>query len=165
MFGRLAHESVVTGDVERDESLHARVADVLELLPVRRVHVSLERPDAGAVPVHAPHVGEPWQVARKSSALGERICGEDSVQIVHAQRFVACRYVELDVAEGAPVQSSKTAMRTAVGKEDVVHAAYSASVDLVSISLLPFRVDEGFRVRKTHGASSAAARLQHRISV
>src|SRR5437762_10192453 len=159
MLNRLPHESVVTGNVDRDEFLHARVADVLELLPVRRVHVRLERTDARAVPVHAPHVGEPWQVARKSPALGERICGEDSVQIVHAERFVACRYVELDVAEGAPVQSSKTAMRTAVGKEDVVNAAHSAAADLVSISLLSFRVDEGFRVRKAHSASSASARL------
>src|SRR3712207_8417546 len=39
-------------DVERDQRLESRVADVLELLVVRCVHVGLEGADPRAVPVH-----------------------------------------------------------------------------------------------------------------
>src|SRR6185503_10622025 len=56
-------------------------------------------------------------------------------------------------------------MRTAVGNEDVVYAVQGASVDLVAISLLPFRIDERFRVGEADGASGPAAHLHNRISI
>src|SRR4026208_247893 len=107
MLDRLPDKPVVTRGGERDESRHRGVAGVLELLPVRRVHVGLERPDASAVPVHAPPFREPGQVAAELPTLHEWIRGEDSVQIVYAEWLVASGDVELDVAERAPVQGSE----------------------------------------------------------
>src|SRR4051812_21777515 len=116
MLDGLAHQPVVPGDVERAQTLDARIADVLELLPVRRVHVRLERSDARAIPVHAPHVAEPREVAGEMPALDERIRGEDSVEIVHPKRLRCGADGHLDVAEGAPVQALEATMSATVGK-------------------------------------------------
>src|SRR5258705_9078508 len=136
MLDRLTHQTIVAGDVERDQTLYARIAYILELLPIRCVHVRLERADARAVPVQAPHVGEPGEIAGEASALDKGIGGEDSVEIVHAQRFVRRRDVHLYVSEGAPVQRREATSRPAVGKEDVVHTTYRPALDVVAISFL-----------------------------
>src|SRR4051812_23784461 len=114
MLDGLAHQPVVPRNVERDQALDARIANVLKLLPVRRVHVRLERSNARAVPVHAPHVVEPREIACEVAPIDEWIRGEDSVQIVHAKRLRRCGDRNLDVPKGAPVQSLKTTMSPAV---------------------------------------------------
>ena len=99
VLDRLPLQPIVAGDVKRDQRLDARIADVLQLLPVRRIHISLERADARPIPVHAPHLGNPRQIAREPAALHERIRCEDSVQVVHAEWLVSRLDVQLDVAE------------------------------------------------------------------
>src|SRR5258705_3362830 len=109
MLDRLTHQTIVAGDVERDETLYARIAYILELLPIRCVHVRLERADARAVPIQAPHVGEPGEIAGKASALDKGIGGEDSYQ-GYAELVVPGRYIHLDVSEGAAVPSLDVTM-------------------------------------------------------
>ena len=123
VLDRLTHEPVVAGDVERDERLEPRVADVLELLVVRRVHVRLERADARAVPVHRHMSASQGRSLAKRPRSSERIRGEDPVQVVHAERLVGGLDVELHVAARAPVQRLEAAPLAAVRAEHVAHAA------------------------------------------
>ena len=76
----LAAESVVAGNGVGDEGLDARVADVLELLVVGRVHVGFMGVDAGGAPARLPDFVEVGVAGFEFGALFERVGGEVSLQ-------------------------------------------------------------------------------------
>ena len=88
---RLAREAIVASDGVGDERLDARVADVLHLLPVRRVHVGVMRVEPRGAPADLPNFFQIGLVGREFGFLFERKCGEPTLQMAELQRFVGRR--------------------------------------------------------------------------
>src|SRR5206468_262024 len=51
---RLASKPVITGNAIRDQGLDARVADVLQALPIRSIHIGVVRIEACGAPADLP---------------------------------------------------------------------------------------------------------------
>ena len=75
----LASESVVAGYGVGDEGLDARVADVLKLLVVGRVHVGFMGIDACSAPADFPDFVEIGVGGFEFGAFFEWVCGEVSL--------------------------------------------------------------------------------------
>src|SRR5580698_2042479 len=103
-------EPVVTCDRIRDQRLDARVADVLQLLVVRRVHVGLVRVEPRSAPADRPYLRKLRIVGRKAGALLEWIRGECCCERFKLQRLVAGFDVEIEITPGAPPQRLEDAM-------------------------------------------------------
>ena len=73
---RLAREAVVARHGVGDEGLDARVADVLQLLVVGRVHVGFMGVEAGGAPTDLPDLVEVGVAGVEGGALLKRIGGE-----------------------------------------------------------------------------------------
>ncbi len=83
----LAGEAVVAGDRVGDERLDARVADVLELLVVGRVHVGFMGVVAGGAPADVPDLGEVGVAGIEFGALLEGVGGEVGLEGFEGERF------------------------------------------------------------------------------
>jgi hypothetical protein len=113
----LAGEAVVAGDGVGDERLDARVADVLELLVVGRVHVGFMGVVAGGAPTDLPDFGEVGVGGVEGGALFKGIGGELGGEGFEGERVVAGSDVEVEIAPGAPPERLEGAVRAAVGEE------------------------------------------------
>ena len=118
----LAAEAVVAGNGVGDQGLDARVADVLELLVVGRVHVGFMGVEAGGAPADLPDLVEVGIGGFEFGAFFEGIGGEVGFEGFEGERFGAGGDVEIEIAPGAPPERLEDAVRAAVGEEAVGEA-------------------------------------------
>ena len=140
----------------RDERLDPRVADVLELLPVRRVHVGLVRVTAAPCASRRRRSGgardrstRTSRAARRGYALNARADVRDG------ERLVGGLHRDLDVAERPPPQRRNSAIPAAIGQEAIAKARHDLALDLVAIALLALRA---VRVRRRAAPRCRSAR-------
>ena len=150
----LAAEAVVAGDGVGDERLDARVADVLELLVVGRVHVGFVGIEARGAPADFPDLVEIGCAGLELGALLEGVGGEVGLQRFERERFGAGGDVEVEIAPGAPPEGHEDAVLAAVGEEAVGQAEslrgcftpLSRCSRSIAIALVLVFVVEGFGV-------------------
>ena len=104
----LAAEAVVAGNGVGDEGLDARVADVLELLVVGRVHVGFMGVEAGGAPTDLPDLVEVGVAGFEFGALLEGVGGEVGREGFEGEWVGAGGDVEIEIAPGAPPEGLKT---------------------------------------------------------
>src|SRR5215831_20420441 len=100
----LTSKARITRDYVRDQCLNARVSDILQLLPVRSVHIGLVRIEPGRAPTCLPDVIEVANVSGNFSVFGEWICRKPGPQRLEFQRIGFGRNFDLQIAPGAPPQ-------------------------------------------------------------
>ena len=123
-------EAVVAGHGVGDQRLDARVADVLELLVVGRVHVGFVGIEARGAPTDLPDLVEVGVAGCELGALFEGIGGEVGRQGFERERLVGGLDVEIEIAPGAPPERLEDAVLAAIGEEAVVEAEGLAIIDL-----------------------------------
>src|SRR4029077_10873061 len=100
-------EPVIAGNRIGDESLDAGIADVLESLPVRRVHVGVVRIETSRSPADRPDGGEVGIIRREFRALLEGKSREPTAKLGDLERGVLGCDIDLKVAPGSPHQRRK----------------------------------------------------------
>ena len=161
----VAHQAVVTGDVERDERLDARVTDILESLVIRAVEIRFDGTEPCGAPADFPDFCQARIITRKRSACGERIAGENAVQVFDHQRFVAGFNPQLHVAEGAEFVRREQPVRATVGQELVAHADQLAACRVVAVALGHLVIDQSLGVVQLHVRATAAGYRELGIGV
>ena len=103
----VAHQTVVTGIVERNKRLDAGVAQILKLLVIGAVSVGLDGTETGCAPTNLHHLPELGIVGIERSSLQEGEAYEGAADVVEHKCLVARLDVEIDIAEGTPVERSE----------------------------------------------------------
>ncbi len=143
MVYRLSHQTVIAGEVERDERLDAGVAHVLELLVVGAVEIVLAGAETGRAPGHVPDRGQRGIVAGECGVELERVAGERVSERVDRERLGGGDDIHLQVAERAEPEGEKAPVRAAVRQELVIVAEHVHPVDLVPVVLVAGGVHQG----------------------
>ena len=146
----LAREPVVAGNRVGDEGLDPGVADVLELLVVRAVHVRLVSAEAGGAPSRFPDLRERRVARVEASLLRERVAGGEGLETVDDERLVRRLHVDLQEPPGPPPERLEDAASSPVGQDEVGEADEALAFDLVSVALGEAVLDEGFLVAEAH---------------
>jgi hypothetical protein len=139
-----------------DEGLDARVAYVLKLLVVGRVHVGFMRVVAGGAPAYVPDFGEVGVGGFEGGQLFEGIGGELGGEGFEGEGLIASGDVEVEIAPGAPPERLERAMLAAVGEEAVGQAEGFAVGDFVAVAFVLVFVVEGFGVGEDDFGAFAA---------
>ena len=130
------HQAIVAGHVHRDERLDPRIADVLELLPVRRVHVGLVRAQSRRVPADVEDALQ-RRIAGLEVALAlEGIRAERCANVRDRQRLGCGLDRHLHVPKRPPPQRAEQPAFAAVGQEPIGEAGDDLAGDLVAVPLL-----------------------------
>jgi len=152
----LAGEAVVASDGVRDEGLDARVAYVLKLFVVGRVHVGFMGVVAGGAPTDIPDFGQVGVRGIEGGEFLEWVGSELRGQGFEGDGGVGSGDVQVEIAPCAPPEWFECSMLAAVGEEAVGQAQSLAVGDLVAVALVLFLIIEGFGVGENDfGAFSA----------
>ena len=168
---RLQREPVVVGYRVGDERLDARVADVLQLLPVGRVHVGFVRVEARGAPTDFPDFGEVGgeggvgvgTCGLEVGALLKWIGGEVGLERFEGEGLVAGGDVNCEIAPGAPPERLKGAVLAAVGQEFVAQARGGAACDGIAVGFVVVLVVERLGIGELDARALAAGDGELRV--
>ena len=135
-FDGVAHQAAVACHVDRDESLHARVAGILQLLVVRAIHVGFVGAETRGAPAGVEDFLNLGGAGVKAGLALEWITGVDALEIVDGERLILRFDGEPEIAPGAPPERLEAAARAAIGNEDVVRADELLACDFVAVALI-----------------------------
>ena len=101
LFDGLARQPVVVGQGVRQQRVDARVADVLQLLPIRRVDVGLVRGQLHGSPADVPDPPQRFVTGVEGGPQFEWKSREMRLDPVDGQRLIGSGHVQFEEAPGA----------------------------------------------------------------
>src|SRR5882724_10717814 len=163
-FNRLPPQPVVARHRVRNQRLNPRVADVLQPLPVRRIHISVVRVQPRRPPSNLPDGLQRAVVRMKISLLHKWIRAEPRLQSSNSHRRVSRLHINLQISPSPPAQRRKFSRRRAASWQEFIrHSLDMFPRNLVAISFLSFRIVKRFRIRQSDRRAAPSAHREHRI--
>ena len=159
------HQTVVRRVVQGNEGLDPRVAEVLELLVVRAVHIGFPCAQAGGTPADFQHLLQFRVPGIQLGGQFKGIAGESTGQAAHRQRLIGRLHQQPDIAERAPAESGPRVFPS-VRKENILPADEYFPINLVPVALArTVREIEGFGITDTDLGAFPAAEEQTHVGI
>src|SRR5215472_5132086 len=117
----------------RDERLQPSVPDVLQSLPVWRIHVSIMRVEPSGAPTNLPDRSERTIARLKRSFFCEGIGGEPTAYGFSGHRLILALDVDFQVAPGSPTERHEF-VRGRTGQKLVDEAQDMFAFDFIAVS-------------------------------
>ena len=130
----LAGQPVIPGHRVRDQALHPRIVDVLQLLPEGRVHVSVVRAQACRTPADLKNAREERIARSEGSSFGKRKRAEIRLQAFEMQGLVCGFYFKLKITPGTKPERREDAALSPIGKKFIELPQHQAISHLVPVA-------------------------------
>ena len=135
------YQTVVLAVEKGNQRLDAGIAQILQALIIRTVHVGFRGTEPSRAPADVQDVLQFLPVRVQAGVPRERIAGESAGNPVHGQGFIPSFHHQPHIAESAPGKGGELLVLRTVGNEDILPADEHLPFRLVAVALADDRGD------------------------